>query len=410
MRSCVALAQALVLVFANVAARADDAETASDLLRQGVVLRRQHRNLEALELFEKAQALGGGPIARAQAALAEQALGRWLEAERDLMTALLATNDAWITMNRVALVGAGNEIAGHLAWLTLTVEPPEAKAQLAGRSLATGIEERVEAGTAVVEVTAPGFSTSTPGVVASPGAHVAVTVTLAPLAKLPEERPPVQPTALDLPSAPPAKPRTTPASLVGPAVLGAGGLIAVGAGSYFGVRASDEKGQRDAQCSSSGCSAAAFTHDAAARSAAINASALFGSGAALLLGGASWWAASRLRGPRATERLTAGIVFGSLAIGDAAGGAALGLLAIHDKQERDAQCMGGECSPRALSYDAEARAAAGVSTVALAAAVGLGGVATWFFVGPRGEGHSSSALATVHVTFGPDGASASGTF
>src|SRR5262245_5743759 len=95
-------------------ARADDAES---LLRRGIDLRKQGQDTEALESFRAAHTLDPTPRAKAQIGLAEQALGRWLDAHQHLSEALSAADDPWIIKNREALEGARSTIEDRLGWL-----------------------------------------------------------------------------------------------------------------------------------------------------------------------------------------------------------------------------------------------------------------------------------------------------
>src|SRR5688572_17737468 len=84
-----------VLVFASSEVRAAQSE-ADKLIDQGVDLREQGKDVDALEKFKRAYELSKSARALAQMALAQQALGRWLEAEASLQKALEAKNDKWI--------------------------------------------------------------------------------------------------------------------------------------------------------------------------------------------------------------------------------------------------------------------------------------------------------------------------
>ena len=97
-------------------ARADESE---DALAQGVALRRERRDSEALAAFNRAYELSHSPQALAQIALAEAALGKWVAAEADLTRALVS-EDAWIARQRPALQVAFAEIEGHLGTLGVT--------------------------------------------------------------------------------------------------------------------------------------------------------------------------------------------------------------------------------------------------------------------------------------------------
>jgi hypothetical protein len=91
-----------------------DEPSSEALIERGLDLRQERRDVEALALFEQAQALSPTPRGQAQVALAEQALGRWALAERNLVTALDARGDAWIGSRRAILEQALAVIRSHL--------------------------------------------------------------------------------------------------------------------------------------------------------------------------------------------------------------------------------------------------------------------------------------------------------
>jgi hypothetical protein len=97
------------------------------LIERGLQLRREHRDSEALEVFRRVIKVFPSPRARAQVALAEQALGQWVAAERDLRDALGATKDPWIKSHKAALEGALEALGKHLGTLVVTtnVTPAE---------------------------------------------------------------------------------------------------------------------------------------------------------------------------------------------------------------------------------------------------------------------------------------------
>jgi hypothetical protein len=101
-------------------ARGEDPDA---LVRQGVELRRQGREQEALEVFQRAAAIKKTPRVMEQVAFAEQALGQWVKAERDLKVALEAKGDPWIAKNRATIDEAMNAIAGHLGSLEVWGTP-----------------------------------------------------------------------------------------------------------------------------------------------------------------------------------------------------------------------------------------------------------------------------------------------
>ena len=159
---------AALLVFAAVTAHGapalatpEEAE-AESLIARGIDLREHGRDDDALAVFKKALAKSPSPRARAQVALAEQALGLWVAAESDLVLALASDSDTWITKNRGALEGALAVVRRHLG--SLEVRGTEgAEVMLDGVRLGVlpaGTPFRVEAGRRTLELRAKGFHPS----------------------------------------------------------------------------------------------------------------------------------------------------------------------------------------------------------------------------------------------------------
>jgi hypothetical protein len=138
------------------------AESEEDtLLAQGSELRREGHDEQALAVFSRALAASGSPRARAQVALADQALGRWVDAERDLAVAL-ATNDPWIEQHRRPLATALDRIRKHLATLEVSANVVSGELFVNGTSVGTlplQAPVRVVAGTLAIEARAIGFET-----------------------------------------------------------------------------------------------------------------------------------------------------------------------------------------------------------------------------------------------------------
>jgi hypothetical protein len=180
------LSLAALLVFAAVSAHAgaahagpDDAE-ADALIAKGIDLREHGKDDEALAVFKKALAKSPSPRARAQVALAEQALGLWVAAENDLVLALAFENDAWITRNRGALEGALAVVRRHIG--SLEVRGTEgAEVVLDGvrlGALPATAPFRVEAGKRTLELRAKGFHPSSRSVEVPAGGVARETVML----------------------------------------------------------------------------------------------------------------------------------------------------------------------------------------------------------------------------------------
>jgi tetratricopeptide (TPR) repeat protein len=166
----VRLFAALVVFFALVRvpalANAQGAQEAGDddrLIATGIALRKEGRDAEALEAFERAQALHPSPRALAQIALAHQALKRWREAERGLLDALSRADDPWIARHSVYLNASVAAVQTHLGWLAVDCNVEGAElwvgGELAGR-LPLAAPLRVTIGALEVEVRAPGYVTS----------------------------------------------------------------------------------------------------------------------------------------------------------------------------------------------------------------------------------------------------------
>ena len=129
-------------------------------IRKGLELRQKGQDEEALKEFRHAYELSKSSRALAQIALAEQALGRWMEAESHLTEALTHTEESWIGRNKKHLDQALNDIQGHLGSLELSGETKEGTVKVDGVQVATlplKAPLRVPAGSIALEVEAPGF-------------------------------------------------------------------------------------------------------------------------------------------------------------------------------------------------------------------------------------------------------------
>ena len=128
-------------------------------LQKGVELRKQGRDVEALEEFREAYKDDKSFRVRAQVALAEQALGHWLEAERGLLFVLAADDDPWIAERRKALQEALESVRSHLGWLIVESNVPGAELRIDGvkASLLPSVDPlRIVTGTHLLEVSARG--------------------------------------------------------------------------------------------------------------------------------------------------------------------------------------------------------------------------------------------------------------
>lgn len=139
---------------------ADDAGRADALLAEGVALRRQGRDFDALRAFEAAMQLQPSSRAQAQVGLAQQALGRWVDAERSLRAALASKNDPWVAHNARELTDALKRIEQHIGELYVVGEPEGAQVSVNDVRVGTlpmAEPVRVAGGDLVVTVSAPGY-------------------------------------------------------------------------------------------------------------------------------------------------------------------------------------------------------------------------------------------------------------
>ena len=134
---------------------------AGQLLSEGIALRRNGEDAAALQRFQQAVHLHPTPRAFAQVALAEQALGRWLEAETHLQQALANGDDPWVAKHREVLERSLSKIGQHLGSVEVLGDlPPGTEVGINGRVAATlplARPLRVKAGTVVLSLQAEGF-------------------------------------------------------------------------------------------------------------------------------------------------------------------------------------------------------------------------------------------------------------
>ena len=174
------------------AGSSDEAE-ADAAIKRGVELRRHAKDQEALEEFRKAYALVKSARALAQIGLAEQALGRWADAENDLGEAMASKTDPWIRKNLSTLNGAVDVIRKHLGSLDV-IGPAGAELLIDGRSAGTlplSKPARVPIGSLTIEVKKDGFFPATRPVSIAAGELTRESVDLqpqpvAPVARKPE--------------------------------------------------------------------------------------------------------------------------------------------------------------------------------------------------------------------------------
>jgi hypothetical protein len=129
------------------------------LIKQGVELRENRDDAGALTNFQRAYELTKSGRALAQIALAEQALGRWVDAETHLTLALRRTEERWIARNRNLLQQALTDIEGHTGALEITGAVVGAEIFINNQRVGTFPMPpvRVPAGSAALEIRATDY-------------------------------------------------------------------------------------------------------------------------------------------------------------------------------------------------------------------------------------------------------------
>ncbi len=151
---------AAVMVVAIPAPAARAADDAEKLIRHGIELRKAHDDEGAARAFQQAYDQVHTPRAAGQLGLAEQALGRWEDAERHVGEALRAGSDPWVGKNRATLDEALGMIEAHLGRVEVLGDPEGAEVSVNGRSvgkLPLAEAVRVSAGQVDVDLRAPGY-------------------------------------------------------------------------------------------------------------------------------------------------------------------------------------------------------------------------------------------------------------
>jgi hypothetical protein len=209
-----------VLVAVSRGAAADPAhDEAERLIRHGIELRKAQDDDAALKEFAKAYALVPSPRAAAQLGLAEQALGRWEDADAHLSEALRAAADPWINKNRKTLEEALATIKDHIARVEVMGDPPGAEVLVNGRPaghLPLADPVTVSIGEVAVELRAPGYVPASRTFTLVPGQYQRVVLRLAKEgAPVPEKETPTPVTPVGPVARPPEPPPSAPEPISG---------------------------------------------------------------------------------------------------------------------------------------------------------------------------------------------------
>lgn len=163
------------------------AADAEDLIAQGIKLRKDNRDQEALPLFRQALKEQPTPRAFAQLGTCEQALGLWANAEAHMEEALAHPQDSWIQKNDAALRSALAYVQQRLGSIDVWGSPPGARVSIDGEfaaALPMSQRARAAVGKHAITIEAPGFLSETRSIEVQSGAlvreHVALRSIVAP--------------------------------------------------------------------------------------------------------------------------------------------------------------------------------------------------------------------------------------
>jgi tetratricopeptide (TPR) repeat protein len=171
---------ALALPAAAAPALAQPAE-AERLIKEGLELRKQGQNLQALEYFQRSYKMFPTGRAAAQLGFVQQAVGLSLEAEKNVSTALADETDPWVRRNKTAILTALAEIRAMLGRLIVQTVPPAATVVINGVEVPNASNEEgvlVKPGTNLVEARAAGVGSQSATVTVLAGTTQRITIRL----------------------------------------------------------------------------------------------------------------------------------------------------------------------------------------------------------------------------------------
>jgi hypothetical protein len=164
---------------------AQEAEAEADrLMHQGVDLRRQGKDLEALPFLQRAYAVFPSSKSGAQLGFVEQSLGLSLEAERHVSGALSDESDSWVQKNRTTIAKALQQIRAGLGRLVIKAEPPGVTVSINGATVAPRDLQKpvyVKPGSTLVEARRDGFGPQSKTVTVLAGTTQNIELSLAPV-------------------------------------------------------------------------------------------------------------------------------------------------------------------------------------------------------------------------------------
>jgi hypothetical protein len=161
LRRALAVALTVLLLHGSPVAAADPAAEVDAIIKKAVELRHQGKDQEALTELRRAATIANPPRLSAQIGFAEQALGLWAAAEKDLQAGLDQRADPWIAKHRATIEQSLAFVRDRLATLDVWGSPEGAEIVVNGEpmgALPLANPLRVPAGTTQLSVRAKGFT------------------------------------------------------------------------------------------------------------------------------------------------------------------------------------------------------------------------------------------------------------
>lgn len=259
-----------VMMFAAVPLAAQTEEV-EQLVTEGIGLRVQGREVEALERFRKAVALAPSSLrAQGHLALSLHAQGHWVESERVMQQVLNASADEWVTRHISELRESLQAVQGHLAWLEVDAPGP-GEIWIDGAFVGTlpiRGPVRVAAQHCSLDLRYPGRASTRRTIDIPAGQYLRLALVEA-APEQPSERNPRERTVSKRTEPEPGAPiRNSKTSSIGMLLLGIGtaGLVA---GATLGINAILLRRERDKECDPTlGCTADGIALDARGRQSA----------------------------------------------------------------------------------------------------------------------------------------------
>lgn len=282
----------------------NDKALAESLFDRGLELMKLGKDEEACQTLERSQAVEPGVGTMLYLAECYEKLGRTASAWAMYREASSLAQEQGQTERAKKGATRAENLQASLSKLTLVPPRETIPGLLITRNgnvvpaVALGVPVPVDPGEQKLTAAAPGYAPwSTSVDLPANGARLVVDVPslqplppaqVAPAPALVAQSEPTQAAPVAASSPPAAATHDTPrATFHKPLayVLGGVGVVTLGVGSYFGIRAISENGKADDACPNGRCTGEGIEHDEAARSAATAANVLMASGAALLAAG-----------------------------------------------------------------------------------------------------------------------------